>query len=201
MMTVLIGFRVHRTLFLVIGAAVIAGCTLDMREQPRYNPLAESDFFADHASARPRVADTVARSEIYSDQQHATGRVDGKLTASFPFTVTLDVLERGHERYDVFCAPCHGLLGDGQGAVTAYGMEKPPSFHEQAMRDEPAGFYVETIIDGTRVMPSYAARIPPADRWAIVAYIRALQASQNANPAQVPAEQLPLLDQTDTITP
>ena len=201
MMTVLFRFRLHRALLLVIGAAIIAGCTLDMREQPRYNPLAESDFFADHASARPRVADTVARSENYADQQLATGRVAGKLTASFPFTVTLDVLERGHERYDIYCAPCHGLLGDGQGTVTAYGMKQPPSFHDQEMRDEPAGFYVETIIDGTRIMPSYAARIPPADRWAIVAYIRALQASQSANPAQVPADKLPLLDQTDTITP
>src|SRR4051812_26156952 len=103
MMTVLTGFRVHRTLLLIIGAAIIAGCTLDMREQPRYNPLAESDFFADHASARPRVADTVAREQLYADQQLATGRVDGKLTASFPFTVTVDVLERGHERYDIFC--------------------------------------------------------------------------------------------------
>jgi mono/diheme cytochrome c family protein len=201
MMTVLYGLRVHRTLLLVIAAVIIAGCTLDMRAQPRYNPLAESDFFADHASARPRVTDTVARSTIYADQQLATGRVDGKLTASFPFTVTLAVLDRGHERYDIFCAPCHGLLGDGRGTIGAYGMKQPPSFHEQAMRDEPAGYYVETIIDGTRVMPSYAARIPPADRWAIVAYIRALQASQNANPAQVPAEKLPLLDQTDTITP
>ena len=193
--------RFQFVILLLAVAAIIAGCTLDMRDQPRYDPLEKSDFFADHASARPRVPDTVARGHLRLDQQLATGRVDGKLTTSFPFTVTLDVLERGHERYDIFCAPCHGLLGDGQGPVTAYGMEAPPTFHDQAMRDEPAGFYVETIVDGTQVMPSYAARIPPEDRWAIVAYIRALQLSQNADPAQVPAEQLPQLDQTEPITP
>lgn len=200
MRTVLAESRIHTLILLLIGAAIIAGCTLDMRDQPRYDPLEKSAFFADGSSARPRVADTVARSESPVSQQAAAGRVDGKLLASFPFTVTLDVLQRGHERYDIYCAPCHGLLGDGQGAIIAYGMKRPPSFHDQAMRDEPAGFYVETIVDGTRVMPSYAARIPPGDRWAIVAYIRALQLSQNADPAQVPAQMLPQLDQSDTIT-
>ncbi|MBK8048250.1 MAG: c-type cytochrome [Anaerolineales bacterium] len=142
----------------------------------------------------------MARGQLRLDAQRYTGRVDNKLTESFPFTVTLAVLERGRDRYDIFCAPCHGFVGDGNGPVIRYGMKTPTSFHDPEMRDEPAGFYFETITDGTRVMPAYGARVAPDDRWAIVAYIRALQLSQNANAAQVPADQLPLLEQTDTIT-
>lgn len=184
----------------VVGVGLLAGCTLDMRDQPRYDPLEASAFFPDHASARPRVADTVSREHLNLDPQLYTGRVDGRLTESFPFTVTVAVLERGQERYDIYCTPCHGLLGDGQGVTAAYGLDAP-SFQTQAMREESAGFYFETITDGTRVMPSYATRITPEDRWAIVAYIRALQLSQNAAPEQVPADLLPQLEQTDTITP
>ena len=189
------------SLGLLICVLIAVGCTLDMRDQPRYNPLAASDFFADHASARPRVADTVARGQLHLDAQRYTGRVDGKLTASFPFTVTAAVIARGQQRYTIFCTPCHGALGDGKGVVTQFGMKTPPSFHSQDMRDEPPGFFFESITSGTRVMPSYASRIPPDDRWAIVAYIRALQLSQNAGPAQVPPGVLPQLDQTETITP
>jgi hypothetical protein len=185
---------------LLAGMALLAGCTLDMRDQPRYDPLEASPFFADHAWARPRVANTVARDYLNLDPHLYTGRVDGRLTESFPFTVTVEVMARGQERYDIFCTPCHGLLGDGQGVTAAYGMDAP-SLQTQAMRDESAGFYFETITDGTRVMPSYATRITPEDRWAIVAYIRALQLSQNAAPEQVPADLLPQLEQTDTITP
>jgi mono/diheme cytochrome c family protein len=126
--------------------------------------------------------------------------VDGQIAATFPFTVTVDVLARGQERYDIFCTPCHGLLGDGHGIITEYGMRVPPSFHDPELRAESAGYYFTIITEGTRVMPSYAARIPPADRWAIVAYIRALQLSQNADPSQVPPDQLPALEETGTIT-
>lgn len=193
-------FRLSGIIVLLISATVLVGCTLDMRDQPRYDSFEESTFFADHSSARPRVADTIARGQLQLDQQLATGRVDGKLTESFPFTVTLALLQRGHERYEVFCTPCHGLLGDGQGVVTNFGMKTPPSFHTQEMRDEPAGFFFETITDGTRVMPSYASRIPIADRWAIVAYVRALQLSQNADASQAPPDALPQLDQTEILT-
>lgn len=190
----------RKRLFLLIGLlfclSVSAGCALSLRDQPRYEPLEESTFFADGASARPRVADTVARGQLRLDDHLYTGRVNGNgdFTRTFPFTVTLATLERGQARYNIFCTPCHGLVGDGHGIVTEYGMEEPPSFHDPELRDEPPGYYFSLITNGTRVMPSYAARIPPEDRWAIVAYIRALQLSQNADPSQLSPEDLSELE-------
>jgi mono/diheme cytochrome c family protein len=126
--------------------------------------------------------------------------MNGELASTFPYTVTLEVLQRGQERYNIFCLPCHGQLGDGQGIVVEYGLEGPPSFHTPEMRDERPGFYFDVISRGTRVMPSYASRIPPADRWAIIAYIRALQLSQNSDLSNVPAQEVPNLDNTEVIT-
>jgi mono/diheme cytochrome c family protein len=195
------GFRAVAISGLLIGLALVTvSCRLDMREQPRLDPLEQSSFFADKLSARPRVADTVARGQLHLDEQLYTGRINDELATTFPFTITQATIERGQERFDIFCAPCHGLLGDGQGIITEYGMRVPPSFHDPALRDEPAGYYFEVMTDGTRVMPSYGERIVPQDRWAIVAYIRALQLSQNAELSQVPADQVPKLGQTDTIT-
>lgn len=185
---------------LLFALGLLAGCRLDMRDQPRYEPLEASPFFADGASARPRVADTVARNEVNLDDQLHTGRVNGQVADSFPFTVTVAVLERGQERYNIFCAPCHGLVGDGHGIVTDYGMPVPTSFHDPALRDETTGYYFTVITNGTRVMPSYASRIRPEDRWAIIAYVRALQLSQNAAADQLSADDLPQLDQTQPIT-
>ena len=185
---------------LLMGLGLLAGCRLDMRDQPRYEPLEESPFFVDKASARPRVADTVARNQPVLDDQLHTGRVNGQVADSFPFTVTVAVLDRGQERYNIFCTPCHGLVGDGKGIITEYGMPVPTSFHDPDLRAEAAGYYFTIITDGTRVMPSYASRIPPEDRWAIIAYIRALQLSQNAEAAQLPADALPQVEQTAPIT-
>lgn len=168
-------------LFLCVG--FIAGCRFDMSDQPRYEGLEASTFFADGASARPRVADTVARGQLPENEHLTTGRLDGQVVDSFPFTVTVAVLERGQERYDIFCTPCHGLAGDGNGIVVDYGMPQPTSFHDPDLRAETAGYYFTVITNGTRVMPAYGARIPPADRWAIIAYMRALQLSQNAESA------------------
>lgn len=179
---------------------ILAGCRLNMREQPRAEPFAASTLFADGAAMRPRVAGTVARGELPPDAHLSSGRVAGQVAETFPFTVTLAVLERGQERYDIFCAPCHGLVGDGRGIVTQYGMEAPTSFHDPDLRAEPPGYYFTLITNGTRLMPSYAARIPVEDRWAIVAYIRALQLSQSADPSAVPSDALPDLEQTETIT-
>jgi mono/diheme cytochrome c family protein len=189
-----------------LSLALSAGCRLDMRDQPRVDPLAQSTFFADQASARPRVPDTVARGQLDLDEHLYTGRINGEFAPTFPFTVTQTTLERGQERYTIFCAPCHGLTGDGKGVVTQYGMPEPPSLHSADLRDQPPGYFFDIITAGTRVMPSYAARIPPGDRWAIIAYIRALQLSQNANSSQVPADALTKLGatapltQTETIT-
>lgn len=185
----------------VFCLGLLAGCRLDMRDQPRFEPFEESTFFADQASMRPRVADTVARGHLALDDHLSTGRVNGQTAETFPFTVTLAVLERGQARYDIFCTPCHGLVGDGQGIVTDYGMPQPTSFHDPDLRAEPPGYYFTIITDGTRVMPSYAARIRPEDRWAIIAYIRALQLSQGADVTQLPADELPQIEQTEPITP
>ncbi|MBX3013354.1 MAG: cytochrome c [Caldilineaceae bacterium] len=195
--------KVHRLLLLALfcGMGGLAACRLDMRDQPRYEPLEESTFFADRLSARPRVADTVARGQLRLDDQLYTGRVNGQVVDSFPFTVTTEILARGQERYDIFCAPCHGLVGDGHGIVTEYGMPVPTSFHDPDLSTEATGYYFTVITNGTRVMPSYADRITPVDRWAIIAYIRALQLSQRTDATQLPAEELPALDQTTPITP
>ncbi len=171
-----------------------------MSDQPRYEPFEQSSFFADQASVRPRIVDTVARGHLRTDQHLYAGRVDGRFAETFPFTVTVETVERGRERYDIFCAPCHGLTGEGNGIVIEYGLRKPPSFHEADVRSEPTGYYFALITDGARVMPSYAARILPEDRWAIVAYIRALQLSQSADAAQLPADVLPNLGASATIT-
>jgi len=194
-MTILRSFRRLSFIGFLFALGLIAGCRLDMRDQPRYEPFEESAFFADRASVRPRVADTVARNQLVLDDQLHTGRINGQVADTFPFTVTVAILERGQERYDIFCTPCHGLVGDGQGVVTEYGMPVPTSFHDPDLRAEPTGYYFTVITNGTRVMPSYASRIPPEDRWAIIAYIRALQLSQNVDAAQLPAEELPQLEQ------
>lgn len=196
-LTGLTRIRVWPLVVLLCCMSLTAGCALTMRDQPRFEPFEESAFFGDGASSRLPVEGTVARGQLRLDDHFYTGRVNGRLVDTFPFTVTVEILERGHERYDIFCSPCHGLLGDGNGIVTEYGMRKPDSFHDPDVRDEPPGFYFETITDGTRIMPSYASRIPPEDRWAIVAYIRALQLSQNADPAQAPPGELPAPDQSE----
>jgi len=185
---------------LLLALGLLAGCALTMAEQPRYAPFAQSNFFADQASARPLVADTVARSSVPVDSHLTTGRVNNEFVDTFPFTVTLATLERGQERYDIFCAPCHGLVGNGDGVIIDYGMRAPTSFHDPDLRAETAGYYFSIISDGTRIMPSYAARVPPDDRWAIIAYIRALQLSQNANTAALPADLLPEIEASEPIT-
>jgi hypothetical protein len=185
--------------WLALCLGLLVGCTLDMRAQPRYEPFEKSTFYADGLSARPRLADTVARSQTI-DPYLNTGQFNGDFAPTFPFTVTLAVLQRGQARYDIFCSPCHGRLGDGQGIVVEYGLKAPPSFHTPELREEPPGYYFDLISRGTRVMPGYASRIPPRDRWAIIAYIRALQLSQNADLSQVPAAEIPKLDLTEEMT-
>ncbi|RIK40362.1 MAG: quinol:cytochrome C oxidoreductase [Chloroflexi bacterium] len=192
-------FTLHRTLTLIgllVGLGITTACTLDMHQQPRYDPLEPSAFFADGASARPRVADTVARGQLRLDDHLYTGRIDNRFAQTFPFTVTLQTLERGRERYNIFCAPCHGLVGDGDSIMTEYGMRTPNSFHDPDVAGQPPGYYFAIISNGTRIMPSYAARISPEDRWAIVAYIRALQMSQNIDVSQLSPEDLAVLEES-----
>ncbi len=174
---------------------LLAGCRQDMHDAPRYKPLAESEFFADGSSARPLPAGTVARGQLREDKLFYTGRTpEGSLALEVPVPVTTGLLRRGRERFDIFCSPCHGALGDGRGMVVERGYKQPASLHEERLRRAPAGYYFYNITNGFGVMSSYASQIPPADRWAIVAYIRALQLSQNLDASRLSADERARLD-------
>jgi len=161
-----------------------------MHVQPRQNPLSRSDFYSDHRSARPPVEGTVARGQLREDTYLYTGKIGNNPGDFLPFPVTKEVLERGRERYNIFCAPCHSRVGDGNGFVPARGFaRKPPSFHIVRLQKAPAGYFFDVITNGFGIMPDYASQIPVTDRWDIVAYVRALQLSQNATMADVPQGQ------------
>ena len=170
----------------ILAAFAAAGCRQDMHDQPRYEPFEASEFFADGRSARPLVAGTVARGFLEEDEHLHRGRVGGELAELFPFAVDRAVLERGRERYGIFCTPCHDAAGNGNGVVVQRGFKHPPSFHIQRLREAPPGWFFEVITKGYGAMYDYADRVPPADRWAITAYVRALQRSAHASLADVP---------------
>ena len=174
--------------FVLTLAVALAGCRQDMHDAPRYEPYEKSDFFADGRSARPRVAGTVARGHLREDTPAATGRQGGALVASAPVPVTMDLLRRGQERYGIFCSPCHGLTGAGDGMVVRRGFRRPTSLHDPRLRAQPDGYFFDAITNGFGVMPDYAAQVGVPDRWAVVAYLRALQLSQNATLADVPPD-------------
>ena len=180
------------SVFSVCSVALLSvlgtGCRQDMHDQPKYKPYRASDFFGDGRSARPLPEGTVARGHLREDAHLYTGRVNGALADSFPFPVTERVLARGRERYGIYCTPCHGLAGYGDGMVVARGYKKASSLHEPRVRSEPPGYFYDVIANGFGAMPSYAAQIPVEDRWAIVAYVRALQLSQHATLQDVPPE-------------
>ena len=157
-----------------------------MRDQPRSDPLEASDFFADGVASRSPVPGTVARGQLKADVLLETGMVEGKLATTFPYPVTEAMLLRGRERFGIYCTPCHGQLGDGQGMVVRRGFKQPSSFHVDRLRGAPAGYFFDVMSNGFGVMSSYASQVPVADRWAIVAYIRALQRSQYATLADLP---------------
>ncbi len=164
-------------------------CRIDMHIQPYYRPLAKSDFFADGRSARNPVDGTVARGDLREDSYLYTGKIGGNPGEYMPFPVTADVLARGHERFNVYCTPCHGRVGDGNGFIPSRGLKRPPSYHIERLRKAPVGYFFDVMTNGFGVMPDYSMQIAPRDRWAIVAYVRALQLSQNATSADVPAGQ------------
>ena len=169
---------------------ILAGCRQDMHDQPRFKPLARSDFYTDLRSARPPVEGTVARGELREDTYLYTGKIGNDPGDYMPFPVTSELLARGQQRFDIYCAPCHSRVGDGNGVVPSRGFpRKPPSYHTDRLRKAPLGYFFDVITNGFGAMPDYASQIPPRDRWAIVAYIRALQLSQDATSADVPAGQ------------
>ncbi len=169
-----------------------AGCRLDMHVQPRYNPYDPSDFFNDGQSARMPVAGTVSRSDLIlgPDELLYTGKVNGEVATGFPFPITREILDRGRERFNINCSPCHGLAGDGDGMIVQRGFRRPPSLHEDRLRTVPVGYFFQVITNGFGVMYPYGYRVPPRDRWAIISYIRALQLSR-----QVSINDLPPADQ------
>jgi len=178
---------------LLCAVCCLLSCRQKMANQPRYDSLEPSDFFGDGMSARPRVAGTVARGETAIDPVLATGKMNGQDIDGFPIAVTAQVLNRGQERFDIYCSACHGKLGDGNGMIPSRGYRHPPSFHTELLRTARTGHFFDVMTNGFGSMPSYANQVPVNDRWAIVAYIRALQMSQNATVNDVPADVAPTL--------
>lgn len=181
---------------LALALAATIGCRQDMHDQPKYIPLRPTDFFGDGRSERPLIEGTVARGHLRDDAALYTGKgPDGKPLDTFPFAVTKKVIERGQDRFNVYCSPCHDRTGRGNGMVVRRGYRHPPSYHSDRLRQVPNGYIFDVITNGFGAMPDYAAQIPPEDRWAIVAYVRALQLSQNAALSDVPPEARAQLDQ------
>lgn len=179
------------------AAILLTGCRQDMHDQPKYKPLRESNFFADKRQSRPLLPNTVARGDLRDATEFYTGKAsaDAKVDLDyFPMPITRDVIERGHQRFDVFCSPCHGRLGNGAGMIVKRGFKAPPSYHIQRLRDAPVGHFYDVITNGYGSMYNYAAQIPPRDRWAVISYIRALQLSQNVQAADITAEMRAKLD-------
>jgi mono/diheme cytochrome c family protein len=178
----------------VLTATAGAGCRQDMHDQPRYQPYRRSEFFLDQRQVRPLPEGTVARGHLDADDHLYRGLVDGAPATTFPMPVTSEVLARGRERFNIYCSPCHDRTGSGEGMIVQRGYPQPTSFHEDRLRQAPPGYFYNAILNGFGVMPSYAMQVPVDDRWAIIAYIRALQFSQNAGVADVPAAQRAALD-------
>jgi mono/diheme cytochrome c family protein len=175
---------------LLLAMIGTVGCRLDMHVQPRYNPMAKSDFFSDQRAARPLVEGTVARGDQRADAYFYTGKIGNNPGEFMPFPVTKEVLERGRERYNVYCSPCHSRLGDGNGFVPTRGFsKKPPSYHIERLEKAPIGYFFDVMTNGFGIMLDYSSQISPHDRWCIAAYIRALQLSQHATTADIPQGQ------------
>jgi mono/diheme cytochrome c family protein len=174
---------------LILGlAAAAAGCRQDMHDQPKYKAFRRTEFFGDERSARPLVEDTVARGQLRADAAYYTGKQGTMPVDVLPVAVTPALLRRGQERYGIYCTPCHGATGRGDGMVVQRGYRRPPSFHIDRLRNEKTGYFFDVMTNGFGAMPDYAAQVPVADRWAIVAYLRALQLSENARLEDVPAD-------------
>jgi mono/diheme cytochrome c family protein len=182
----------YTLLKVAVGGAILVGavgCHTDMWVQPKTKPLQQTELFPDGKTSRPLVAGTVARDHLKEDDAYYTGKVNGKLITELPMTLNeaelKSLIERGQERFNVYCSPCHGRTGDGGGMITQRGLalRRPPAnYHTDRLRNMPIGHFYDVISNGYGVMFSYGSRVEPQDRWAIAAYIRALQLSQNFSP-------------------
>jgi mono/diheme cytochrome c family protein len=175
-------------LLLFVLCVSATACRQDMHDQPKYIPFRQSTFFADQRSARPLVPGTVARGQLRDDPLLFTGKLNGADATVFPFPIDEHRMARGRERFDIFCSPCHGRTGQGDGMVVRRGYRRPPTYHQDRLRDAPVGHFVDVMTNGFGAMPDYAAQVAPEDRWAIAAYIRALQFAQHATPQDLPPD-------------
>jgi mono/diheme cytochrome c family protein len=176
------------TVLLLLSVSLAgSGCRQDLHDQPKYIPLRESTFFSDARSARSPVEGTVARGHLNDDELTYTGKVNGQDAAVFPAPVNAATMARGRERFNIYCSPCHGRTGQGDGMIVQRGYRRPPSFLQDRLLAAPVGHFFDVITNGFGAMPDYAAQIRADDRWAIIAYLRALQLSGHAMLADVPS--------------
>jgi mono/diheme cytochrome c family protein len=185
----------RRNVFAVVLLAVaVAGCRQDMHDAPRYEAYEASAFYADGRASRQAPTGTVARGLLREDEVLNTGRANGEPVSEFPFAISATDMARGRDRYGIYCTPCHGVLGDGQGMVVQRGLRRAASYHQDRLREEKVGYFYDVVTNGFGAMQGYAEQIPVRDRWLIVAYVRALQLSQHATMAEVPADRQGALD-------
>lgn len=177
-------------LAVAVGLTAAVGCVPDMADQPRYEPLERSDFFEDRMASRSPVPGTLPRGQLQLDSHFYRGKVDGQLAESLPMELTPQLLAVGQERFNINCSHCHGRVGYGQGMVVKRGFPAPPSFHIERLRSAKLGHFFDVITNGIGRMPQHGTKVAPDDRWAITAYIRALQLSQYASAAQLTEEEV-----------
>jgi mono/diheme cytochrome c family protein len=185
----------RKTILLLI-CVVLPACRQDMHDQPRYKPLAATDFFGDGRSARPAVEDTVPRGHLRIDEARYTGKVGDMDVDTFPFPITRADVMRGQERFNIYCSPCHSRIGDGNGMVVRRGFRQAANYHSEKLLKAPVGHFFDVMTNGFGAMPSYASRVEPDDRWRIAAYIRVLQFSENATLDDVPPAERSALEAT-----
>jgi mono/diheme cytochrome c family protein len=183
---------------MAILALVVTGCyRQQMAQQPgHHSPDQPSKFFADGMANRPLERGTVARGQLFADAARFTGKIGDEFVSEFPYAVTEPMMDRGRERFNIYCAMCHGRVGRGDGKVVERGYIKPPSYHDPRLRDMPVGRIFDVITRGHGAMPDYASQIPSDDRWAIIAYVRALQLSQNVPAAELTENDKAQLEKT-----
>ncbi len=178
----------------VLVALAGLGCRPDMHDQPKYTPYRQSEFFSAGRAMRPFVPGTVARGTLREDVPFYTGKSGDDFVTEIPVAVTAELLARGRTGFEVFCAPCHGRTGMGDGMIVRRGFKRPSSYHVDRLRQMPIGYYYDVMTNGYGAMSDYASQVPVEDRWAIAAFVRALQLSQYAPAAEVPADRHPELE-------
>lgn len=181
----------------MVSTLCVTACRQDMHNQPRYKPLAATNFFGDGRSERPTIEDTVARGQLHIDQARYTGKQNGKDIEFFPIQITVADVQRGQQRFNIYCSPCHGYAGNGHGMIVSRGLRQPPSYYDPRLMNAPVGHFFDVMTNGYGAMYSYASRVAVDDRWRIAAYIRALQLSQNG-PANVAQQVAPTQNSAPT---